>query len=404
MVRYPAWKRCCLYLSILGNVGSLGLFKYLFFFTENVNSVLSLFGSSQFVPIIKLTLPVGISFYTFQSMSYTIDVYRGELKPTTNVFHFFSFLSMFPQLVAGPIIRAADLLPQLEELKNPTPQQLWYGMRLITHGYFKKVVIADNLAPIVNTAFGQTVLTDSCLYWWLVVTMFALQIYCDFSGYSDIARGLGAWMGFEFMLNFDHPYIATSVREFWTRWHISLSTWFRDYVYVPLGGSKNGSWLSYRNLWITMLVSGLWHGAAWTFVVWGGLHAFYVQTERMTGWPKKLAKVAGGRYLSSAIVLFEVWIAWVFFRATSMGQAFEIIGIMLNPMKLGALHLRMIDKLAIFWLAVGIARELTFYFRWDALFHHPFYEHYVEPVKLAAMLTACVYLRGVGSAFIYFQF
>ena len=404
MVRHKHLRKACLFVSVLGNVGSLALFKYLFFFTENANGLLQLLGCQSTIPIIKLTLPVGISFYTFQSMSYTIDIYRGELEPTENVLHFFSFLAMFPQLVAGPIIRAADLLPQLKEMKDPTREQIWIGLRLVTHGYFKKVVIADNLAPIVNSAFGQSELNTSACFWWVVVTMFAFQIYCDFSGYSDIARGLGAWMGFDFMVNFDHPYIATSIREFWTRWHISLSTWFRDYVYVPLGGSRAGNFSSHINLWITMLVSGLWHGAAWTFVVWGGLHAFYVTIERVTNWPKKLRTLWGGSLICSLIVFFEVWIAWVFFRATSMKQALNIISTMINPGKWDVGPLYFIDKLALFWLFIAISREAFFYFRLNEWFKGPKYEEYGEPFVLAAMLAACVYLRGVGSAFIYFQF
>ena len=404
MRQQPKWRKACLFVSVLGNVGSLALFKYLFFFTENANGLLQLLGCECTIPIIKLTLPVGISFYTFQSMSYTIDIYRDELEPTDNVLHFFSFLAMFPQLVAGPIIRAADLLPQLKKMKDPTREQLWVGLRLVTHGYFKKVVIADNLAPIVNSAFGSTVLNSSLCYWWVVVTMFAFQIYCDFSGYSDIARGLGAWMGFDFMVNFDHPYIATSIREFWTRWHISLSTWFRDYVYVALGGSRAGSFYSHRNLWITMLVSGLWHGAAWTFVIWGGLHAFYVTIERLTNWPQKVQSLWGGSLICSLIVFFEVWIAWVFFRATSLTQAVDIVSNMVNPAKWEMKPLYYIDKLALFWLFIAIAREAFFYFKLNEKFKGGKYEEYGEPIVLAAMLTACVYLRGVGSAFIYFQF
>ena len=244
MVAHPKAKKFYLALSIMGNIGSLMVFKYSGFFADNLSALLSLLGLDlelrAGIPSFVLILPVGISFYTFQSMSYTIDVYKNQLKPTRNVLHFFAYLSLFPQLVAGPIIRAADLLPQLAENRSTTEQQRWEGLHLIVHGFVKKVFIADNLAYFVTEAFTNPIHSESYLFWWVIMTAFAFQIYCDFSGYSDIARGLAKWMGYDFMVNFNHPYIATSLREFWSRWHISLSTWFRDYVYIPLGGSKGG--------------------------------------------------------------------------------------------------------------------------------------------------------------------
>lgn len=226
-------------------------------------------GASQLRPL-KILLPVGISFFTFQSMSYTIDVYRRRLKPTSNFLHFMAYLALFPQLVAGPIVRACDLLPALELWHPPSAAVRWANLRLIAIGFFKKMVIADNLAPLVDQAFESPVLQGAWAYWWVVSIMFAAQIYCDFSGYTDIARGLGGLMGYEFPENFNHPYAAIGFRDFWSRWHISLSTWFRDYVYVPLGGSRHGAVRGYVNMWITMLLSGIWHGAGWTFIVWGG--------------------------------------------------------------------------------------------------------------------------------------
>ena len=225
-------------------------------------------------------------------MSYTIDVYRGRMKPVTNLFHFFAFLSMFPQLVAGPIVRARDLIPQLEKNRDTTEAERWDGLKLIVGGYFKKVVIADNLAPFVNTAFAAVPSPDSSLYWWLVIAAFAFQIFFDFAGYSDIARGLAKWMGYDFLVNFDHPYTSTSLREFWARWHISLSTWFRDYVYIPLGGSKKGESWGHVSMWMTMVISGLWHGAAFHFLVWGAVHALFLSIERITLWPERLKKTA----------------------------------------------------------------------------------------------------------------
>lgn len=403
--RFPRYRKGLLVLSILGNVGSLCTFKYLTFATENVNHLLEMMGLSHQIPLVQLTLPVGISFYTFQSMSYTIDIYRRRLEPTHNVFHFFAYLSMFPQLVAGPIIRASELLPQLLEGKPTTEGQRWDGLKLITHGYFKKVVIADNLAPVVNMAFGASVLEPSAAYWWVVVSMFGFQVYCDFSGYSDIARGLAKWMGYDFPLNFNHPYVATSIREYWSRWHISLSTWFRDYVYIPLGGSKRGVFLGYWNLWITMVISGVWHGAAWTFGVWGALHGLYMTVERSTGWPQKLKKLPGGRYLAWVLLLIQIWVGYVIFRAESLGQAVNILKIMFDFSAINLTSAYGIGRIPMAFLLVGMMREVYFFFRLDqsALMRSRGHR-FAEPVILSCMIAACVFLRGPGSAFIYFQF
>ena len=317
MDRRPSLRKPFLALSLVGNIGSLMLFKYSGFFADNLSHLFALLGWDVHLraslPSFVLILPVGISFYTFQSMSYTIDVYKGDLKPTRNILQFFAYLAMFPQLVAGPIIRAADLLPQLEEDRPTTEEDRYEGLRLIVHGFAKKVLIADNLAYFVTEAFSNPVHSPSTLYWWVIMTAFAFQIYCDFSGYSDIARGLAKWLGYDFMVNFDHPYIATSLREFWSRWHISLSTWFRDYVYIPLGGSRSGEARSQANMWVTMLVSGFWHGAAWNFVIWGGLHAASTTMERFTRWPRRVCALPGGRFLASFILLVQVWVTAVHF-------------------------------------------------------------------------------------------
>ncbi len=405
MQRWPRLKGPLLIASIIGNVGSLAIFKYFIFLTTNINSALHAAGAGWQLPVIQVALPIGISFYTFQSMSYTIDVYRGKMRPTRNVLHFFAYLSMFPQLVAGPIIRASHLLPQLEERKEITETDRWEGLKLVTFGYFKKVVLADNLAPAVNLAFGSSTVEQSAVYWWLAVSMFAMQIYFDFSGYSDIARGLGRWMGYDFPLNFNHPYRAASLREFWNRWHISLSTWFRDYVYIPLGGSRRGKLFAYINLWIAMLLSGLWHGAAWNFVIWGSLHAAYVSLERLTSWPERLRRIPGGRFVAWLMVLVLVWIGWVFFRAESMGQAMEILTVMFNPALLGITALPPIFTVAMVFLALGAANELIHRFDLDRLYKaSKISMRFAEPSVIAAMLVACIYLRGPGSAFIYFQF
>ncbi len=413
MMRWSRLKRLFLVLSMIGNVGSLMIFKYSGFFADNIGALLGLIGLDvdlrTGMPPFMLILPVGISFYTFQSMSYTIDIYRGQLQPTRNPLHFFAYLALFPQLVAGPIIRAADLLPQLRVVRQVTPEERWDGLRLVVHGFFKKVVIADSLAHIVNFGFGLNNIPESSAYWWLVVTAFAFQIYCDFSGYSDIARGLARWMGYDFMVNFNHPYTATSLQDFWRRWHISLSTWFRDYVYIPLGGSRLGRWRGEMNMWATMLISGFWHGAAWNFVIWGGIHAGCTSLERVTRWPKKLAALPGGRLVATTLVMVQVWVSWVFFRAGTFDQAVTILQRMFSfqggldtvSSIMGGLNLVNLVVL----VGAMVLRESYFYYGLNdrVLLGSPWKQR-LENLFLALVIVACVYLRGPGGAFIYFQF
>ncbi len=402
MVKTPRWRKWLLFGSISANIGSLAFFKYTDFAITNINC---LFHSN--VSLMHMVLPVGISFYTFQSMSYTIDIYRGRLEPTPHLLHFFTSLTLFPHLVAGPIMRASELQPQLVGTPESTPLQRWDGLRLTASGFFKKVVIADNLAPVVNKAFSVSAQHGGTTYWWCIMVMFSYQIYCDFSGYSDIARGLAKWMGYEFTTNFDHPYISASASEFWRRWHMSLSTWFRDYVYIPLGGSRAGAWAGYRNLWITMLLSGLWHGAAWTFIIWAALHSLYLTVERITDWPKHLARLPGGRTLSQIIIFLLVAITWVFFRAESLEQGVTITRHLLDlrhftwHLPLGAL-----DKNALALLAVIMLRQVWVAWREPLKKWRPLATalDFGEPAALVALILACVYLRGPGSAFIYFQF
>lgn len=401
----PESKKALLAISIIGNLALLCAFKYLGFLTMNLNA---LFGSAGVhLRVIRLALPIGISFYTFQSMSYVIDVYRDKLKPTRSILHYFAFVSMFPHLIAGPIVRPADILPQLTVIRPITPEERFDGLRLIVMGYFKKVVLADNMGPFVDRAFGfgHTVGFQSMPFWWAAVAMFSFQIYYDFSGYSDIARGLARWMGYDFCLNFNHPYISGSFREFWTRWHISLSTWFRDYVYIPLGGSRRGEFRRHVNLWITMLVSGLWHGAAWTFVVWGGVHAAFLSIERITRWPERLSKFRIGKFIAPIIVVPIVFIAWVFFRANSMGQAFDIIRIMFNPAARSLEPFTLVGFRPLLYLGIAGLMEMYFYFGIDrSRFASSRMVAAIEPVILALMIAACIFFRGTGNAFIYFQF
>ncbi|MCW9037116.1 MBOAT family O-acyltransferase, partial [Altibacter sp.] len=272
-------RKVLLWTSISVNIGLLAYFKYANFFIESFVDSFRLFGQDLEVAPLQIILPVGISFYTFQTLSYTIDIYKRKLEPTNNALAFFTFVAFFPQLVAGPIERASHLLPQFFKTYKFDYQQVKSGLLLMAFGLFKKMVIADRAAILVNQVYGDPGSYDG--YQLVVATFFfAVQIYCDFSGYSDIAIGIARTMGFDLMKNFDSPYFSKSITEFWRRWHISLSTWFRDYVYIPLGGSRGGTYKTYANLFIVFLVSGLWHGAAFTFVIWGAIHGVIIVLEK----------------------------------------------------------------------------------------------------------------------------
>lgn len=407
--RFPRYRKLFLVLSLLGNLGSLAIFKYSGFIAGNIDFLLEWMGLSQRlsdnIPEFMLLLPVGISFYTFQSMSYTIDVYRGQLKPTRSILHFFAYLSLFPQLVAGPIVRARDLMPQLKVLRPTNELERWNGFKLIIIGFFKKVVLADNIAPLVNSGFANIHQTSNGPFWWVVVIGFAFQIYFDFSGYSDIARGLAKWMGLHFRVNFNHPYHSRSLREFWNRWHISLSTWFRDYVYIPLGGSRKGKPYAYLFMCITMVVSGLWHGAAWTFIIWGALHALYISLERLSNWPRLLKRLPGGGFLALLLTNVLVLIGWVFFRADSVGDAVKIIGDMFSFGGGGPFVINDVIRNGMFWLGVSLLIEIVTWYRIKPHLWFPVaLRKWADIIYVLLMLVACLFLRGEGNVFIYFQF
>ncbi|MFK7924716.1 MAG: MBOAT family protein [Bacteroidia bacterium] len=309
-------------LSLMSNLGMLGVFKYYDFFVHSLMDGLGGMGLSLDWPTLNIILPVGISFYTFQTLSYTIDIYRGKLKPCEDPVTFFAFVSFFPQLVAGPIERATHLLPQFQEQRSFTRQNARQGLELILWGLFKKVVIADRLSQYVEVVFNSPE-NFSGITIIIATVFFAFQIYCDFSGYSDIAIGTAKLFGFDLMVNFRTPYFSRSLKEFWSRWHISLSTWFRDYVYIPLGGNRASTarWLS--NLLLTFLISGLWHGAAWTFIIWGAIHGVISAFEAWLMKIKRYPRGAGWLHRGSTFVI--VCVAWIFFRANSVGDAFSLI-------------------------------------------------------------------------------
>jgi alginate O-acetyltransferase complex protein AlgI len=345
----PQKKKLWLIISLVSNFGFLAFFKYSVFITENINWVLthlhlgwhlpdpvyypnqaiSLFGGKEDF-FSKVVLPIGISFHTFQSMSYTIDAYYGRIETERSFVRFLTFVSFFPQLVAGPIERASNLLPQLQRTPSISKEDLTDGASLFLIGYFKKVALADYLGLYVDKVyatpgeFGSGALL-------LSTVAFAWQIYFDFSGYTDMARGLAQAMGFRLMLNFNNPYVATGLGDFWSRWHISLSTWFKDYVYFPLGGNRKGKARTYFNMFLTMFVSGIWHGAAWTFVVWGLLHAFgriFTRELETKEWYQNRVP----RFLKQVLVFAFVCLAWIFFRARSMEDAWLVLsGIFTKP-------------------------------------------------------------------------
>ena len=325
-------RRLLLGLSVAVNLGMLGYFKYAGFFLENLAAAFTLFGRPLDLPELHIVLPVGISFYTFQTMSYTIDVYRGRLTPTRDPLAFLAFVSFFPQLVAGPIERASNLLPQFGTRHHFDAAVARDALRQMLWGLFKKVAIADVCASTVDEIFTHSGAYDGPTLL-LGAVLFAFQIYGDFSGYSDIAIGTARLFGFELMQNFSTPYFARDIAEFWRRWHISLSTWFRDYVYIPLGGSRLGRWGRIRNVLIIFLVSGFWHGANWTFVAWGALHALFflplLLTDRNRNATGPIAPgrlLPGGRdALLMGATFLQTTLAWVFFRASDMDHALSFL-------------------------------------------------------------------------------
>jgi D-alanyl-lipoteichoic acid acyltransferase DltB (MBOAT superfamily) len=349
MERKQNTRKLWLVISLVSNFGLLGYFKYSTFITENLNWILTQahlsfqFPGPEAYPnwvishaggpvnyFAAVVLPIGISFHTFQSMSYTIDAYYGNIKTEKSFVRFLTFVSFFPQLVAGPIERASNLLPQLQRTPEIKEEDVLDGASLFLVGFFKKVALADYLSLYVDRVYGNPSDFDSGALV-LATVAFAWQIYFDFSGYTDMARGLAQIMGFRMMLNFNNPYVATGLGDFWSRWHISLSTWFKDYVYFPLGGNRRGKLITYRNMFITMVVSGIWHGAAWTYVVWGLLHAIGrcgTRELEQTAWYRDRVP----RFLKQVLVFSFVCLAWIFFRARTMADATAVLkGIFTKP-------------------------------------------------------------------------
>jgi alginate O-acetyltransferase complex protein AlgI len=402
LLKDPRQRKMLLILSLVINFSILGIFKYFNFFAGSLTRSMALLGAGPAtVHFLHIILPPGISFYTFQEVAYIVDVYFGRVAAAESLVDYALFISLFPHLIAGPIQRPSHLLPQVQNPRVFLPDAFFDGCMLIVCGLFRKCVIADQCALIANTCFdgrfghGMPVTV-------LGAVAFALQIYGDFSGYSDIARGSAQLLGFHFMVNFRQPYLATSLQDFWRRWHISLSTWLRDYLYIPLGGNRNGSLQTYRNLMLTMLLGGLWHGANWTFVVWGGIHGVGLSAERLSGVEAGGCATAIQVWVRRVGIFTIVCFAWIFFRAQSVGEAFRLISdltLWTWPAQIGVAML-VVAVIATLCLCMDLRLER---YGEEYLFQS------VAPqrrVALATGLLMIVFLFSASepNAFIYFQF
>jgi D-alanyl-lipoteichoic acid acyltransferase DltB (MBOAT superfamily) len=400
----PRARQALLTVSLVVNLGILGCFKYYDFFIASLMELLGQIGVQAQPPLLRVILPVGISFYTFQTMSYAIDVYRREIPATRNLVEFLAYVSFFPQLVAGPIERGKHLLPQFSQARRITRPMLEEGIWLCVWGMFKKVVLADNLAPLVEMVYDQP--RPGALMVVLATLAFGGQIYCDFSGYSDIARGTARILGFEIMVNFNLPYVARNVREFWSRWHISLSTWLRDYLYIPLGGNRRGPLQTHRNLFLTMLLGGLWHGASWNFVAWGAWHGLGLAAHRF--WsarrdvaPERPARAMGAA-VSWALTMAFVFYGWLLFRAGSWEQIVALTRALGDPSR-PAWTASYCLNLALF-LGPLVAMQSWQFARKDLLAPLQL-RGWVRTLLQGALLAAIIlFWEKEKVAFIYFQF
>ena len=402
-------RRMYLGLSLLVNLGLLGFFKSSSFLLENVNFLTNFIGLKSAAPLPSIILPVGISFYTFQTLSYTLDIYHRKSKPWDSFLDYALYVTFFPQLVAGPIVRAVDFLPQCREPKRTSREQLSWGLFLMLFGLFQKMVVADGLlAPIAEKVFdsGEPMYALSA---WTGVLAFSGQILCDFSGYSTCAIGIALCLGFNLPTNFHSPYASIGFSDFWSRWHISLSTWLRDYLYIPLGGNRKGVGRTLINLMITMLLGGLWHGASWTFILWGGIHGFYLVIEhalRKIIPPSRFWQSTAAKLLLAVTTYVMICFAWVFFRANSIGQAYvmlqEMVGIPTAFHGAGT-----IDA----YMAAAVLGITLIIFGAQFIFRDETFESVAErfpawiwTLCIVLMIVSLVILTGEDRAFIYFQF
>jgi D-alanyl-lipoteichoic acid acyltransferase DltB (MBOAT superfamily) len=390
------------------NFGFLGFFKYFNFFADSLGAALGALGFPEFtVTALRIILPPGISFYTFQAVAYIVDVYQGKLAPAESFVDYAVFISLFPHLVAGPIQRPSHLLPQVQQPRQFKGEAFFDGLMLIVSGLFRKCVVADNCAMLADSAFSGRMGEPSLGVVLIGTYAFAWQIYADFSGYSDIARGSAQLMGFHFMLNFRQPYLADSLQDFWRRWHISLSTWLRDYLYIPLGGNRQGESKRYRNLMTTMLLGGLWHGANWTFVVWGFIHGAGLALERWLWGRQNAGETAAtssklGKWISRIILFHVVCLAWIFFRARGLRESFAFLSGIGN-LQLGAQFLPALTFLATFTVPLFLA-DLILESRKEEYIFQRLPGLSRVALGAAIMLAVVVFSANSTAAFIYFQF
>ena len=398
-------KKCILTLSLIACLGVLFVFKYFNFFAGAVVGFMSLFTIHLHPMTLKLLLPVGISFYTFQTLGYVIDVYRGTTQPEKNFWVYATFISFFPQLVAGPIERTNNLLPQIKAVHEFKYEQAVYGIKLMTWGFFKKLCIADVLAVYVDKVF-EDIYSYNGFALVLAVFFFSIQIYCDFSGYSDIARGCSKMLGIDLIENFRSPYFSASLHEFWGRWHISLSTWFRDYVYIPLGGNRCGKFRHNMNLLLTFTISGLWHGANWTFVVWGMLHGLGQVVENAL-LLRSRNEPHGLKWSLRVLGTFVfVVLGWVFFRAQSLGEAVYVLGHIFMPTIWGDLTLNNTTKLVIALFIPLLLLHDFISLNSDAIASFSRKNLYLRWAGYVALGLIVVFFspKNIAADFIYFQF
>ena len=391
-------RKSLLVASLVINFSILGFFKYFNFFVDSAVRFAGLLGLHS-IPhaLFSIILPPAISFYTFQEVAYIVDVYYGRVAAAKSFVDYGLFISFFPHLIAGPIQRPSHLLPQVQEPRVVNQTRIYDGVMLILSGLFRKCVIADSCGALANAAFAGR-MGSTAIAAFIGMYAFAWQIYGDFSGYSDIARGSAQVLGFHFMVNFRQPYLATSLQDFWRRWHISLSTWLRDYLYIPLGGSRHGEPQTYRNLFTTMLLGGLWHGANWTFVLWGALHGVGLAVERAF----ELAKTATNTWLRRIVIFHFVCFGWILFRAASIGAAWDYLGQFAQwswrPTYVAALSYLVIFTLPLFLIDLRLEHTGEEYllqtggYRWQVA------------AAAAAVIAVAMLSQGESSAFIYFQF
>ena len=389
-------KKIALIVAILSNLLLLAYFKYFNFILDNINKV---FKSTNFGAK-EIALPIGISFYTFQIMSYIIDLYRGDIKVQKNPLKLALYISFFPQLIAGPIVKYHDIEEQINK-RTVTIEKFSYGIKRFTIGLSKKVIISNTLALMADTAFNSDINLLSMPLAWLGIICYMFQIYYDFSGYSDMAIGLGKMFGFDFMENFDYPYISQSITEFWRRWHISLSTWFKEYLYIPLGGNRKGKYRTYLNLVIIFLTTGLWHGASWNFIFWGAFHGFFILIERIKlkeYLDKNKFKIFNHIYTLAVVIL-----SWVFFRAETLTGAFKYIKVMFSNKFTTTLELASIINFKLFIiLIIAIIFSGPIIKKFKKNDKKPF----AEPIVIATLMVICIMtlVSNTYNPFIYFRF